>query len=126
MTIDYLHKARVNGIAVKIKHSTKGVLSSDESETLETTTERSSIPVVINDSIKTDRSEFDFQLNSSSTPKKTSSVKHANMPQSPRLSPTNQTSRAVRVDTPSVVLNQASESEDTVVSIRIPMEKPNK
>jgi hypothetical protein len=41
------------------------------------------------------------------------------MPQSPRLPPTNQTSHAVRVDTPSVVLNQASESEDTVVSIRV-------
>jgi hypothetical protein len=47
------------------------------------------------------------------------SVKHANMPQSRRLPPTNQTSHAVRVDTPSVVLNLQSESEDTVVSISV-------
>ena len=50
---DYLHKARENGIAVKIKHSAKRALPSHESEALETMTERSSIPLTINDNGKT-------------------------------------------------------------------------
>ena len=57
---DYLHKARENGIAVKIKYSAKHVLSSHESETSETTTERSSVPLIINSKIKTNRLALDF------------------------------------------------------------------